>query len=62
MRLSRFFPPIPVVVPPGLNDDERLLAAWSALPDPNVWSGQVDTVRHARQRLLVLRRASEARA
>lgn len=59
MRLA-ILAPIPVVVPPGLSDDERLLAAWSAHPDPQVWTGEVCTVRLARQRLLVLRRAREA--
>lgn len=54
--------PVPVVVPPGLDDDERLLAAWSAHPDPQVWTGEVCTVRLARQRVLMLRRAREARA
>lgn len=61
MRAS-FFTPVPVVLPPGLDDDARLLAAWSAHPDPQVWAGEVSTVRLARQRLLVLRRAREVRA
>lgn len=52
-----FFPPIPVAVPPGLSDDERLLAAWNGRPNPRIEG--VDTVRHARRRLIALRRQME---
>lgn len=55
MRAVQFFRPIPVVVPPGLTADERLLAAWAGRPDPEP-DGRILTVREARLRLIRLRR------
>lgn len=54
-ELVLFFKPIPVVVPPGLSDDDKLLAAWAGLPDPEP-TGTTATVRAARRRVVELRR------
>lgn len=53
--MAAFFKPIPVVVPPGLSPDDRLLAAWAGQPDPTP-EGRILTVREARRRLIRLRR------
>jgi hypothetical protein len=50
---AAFFASIPVAVPTGLSDDEKLLAAWSGRPNPKVEG--VPTVRWARRRLIALR-------
>ena len=54
---ARIFEPVPVVVTPDMDADARLLASWAGLPDPQIWRGEVLTVRLARRRLLDLRHA-----
>ena len=60
--MRAYLRPVPVCLPDGLPDDDRLLAAWShlALDDVrrSIAAGlgrEVGTVRHARRRVLALR-------